>query len=1234
MSFARLLEVARAEFRFQTRRPLFWVLLVVLGLVAWGLSSGHVRIGSGDSDVGGKKAFITSQFALGSGLAVTAILLYGFFLAVAAGMTVIRDDELKVGEILHSTPLTPGEYVWGKFAGVAATFTLLLASDLALRAFFNHVLKSAESSEFIGPFSAWSYIRPALWLAVPTLVFLGGASFLVGVWTRKPILVFALPTILLLVCIFFVWSWEPGWLSNALDELLMLCDPAGMRWLNHTWLKVDRGVDFYNTQPIGIDSAFGASRFAFAGLGLASVWIAARLVARELRGAARVRKAVPATQREPERAVSAPGAHSLADLRMHASPRGLFAGITEVARAELRELRHQPGLYLFVPLILLQTISIALVRVGAFDTPLLSTPGTLAVDSMNTLSLLLGLLLLFYTVESLERENARGLASIYYATPVRTAAVLFGKALANSLVGVVILVAAWLACGIVLLVQGKVGMQVTPFLLAWGLCLVPTLIAWNSFVTLLYALGRNRYTTYALALGVLIFTGWMQTRGHMNWVGNWNLWNALVWSDMGHFEIGRAALVLNRLFYLSIAVLCIALAVRTFPRRSFDAALTLQRLQPRALVRGALRLSPFLIVPLALGILLFRMVDNGFQGDRYDKLGKDYWRKNIATWKDAPKPAIVAAEVDLVLEPARGFLHSKGEYTLFNDTQKPLERFPVSKGPHYKNVHWTLAGAEYTPEDRAGLEIFTPKPPLAPGASIQLGFELEGTFPEGATKNGGGTSDFVLASGVVLTSFGPDFVPTIGYSESVGVDDDNKSDPKVWPKDWYEGITRSGFGNNLPQTTKITIHAPEEYTLNSVGTLTSDTVADGIRTSVWQSDHPVNFFNVVAGKWNVKRGKGTAIYYHPGHEYNVDEMLECLDGARQHYSEWFYPYPWNELKLSEFPGIAGYAQGFPTNITFSESIGFLTESDPKAHAAFMVTAHESAHQWWGNILEPGEGPGGDILSEGMAHFSTILLTGEMRGERERIELCKRFEERYGDGRQVDAEKPMIELDGSRPGDRVVLYEKGGWSAWMMLQLVGRANMLRGCQEFIRKYEKGPDHPVLQDFTPAIREFAPDKLAYDAFVEQWYHQVVIPEYKLENVTREKGSAGLTWFEHMKDKLLPGDSGWEVKLTLHNAGSATMPVEVCASRGERFPDEKPAAKKQPEAPSDSNIVAAAEQSAKKKDAPEPYRDSRTSITLAAGESKEVVIHCAFEPQLVTVDPDALVLQLRRKFALFKF
>ena len=35
----------------------------------------------------------------------------------------------------------------------------------------------------------------------------------------------------------------------------MLLEPYGFRWLRETWLKVDMGVEFYNTQPMHVDAA-------------------------------------------------------------------------------------------------------------------------------------------------------------------------------------------------------------------------------------------------------------------------------------------------------------------------------------------------------------------------------------------------------------------------------------------------------------------------------------------------------------------------------------------------------------------------------------------------------------------------------------------------------------------------------------------------------------------------------------------------------------------------------------------------------------------------------------------------------------------------------------------------------------------------------------------------------------------------------------------------------------------
>ncbi len=49
---------------------------------------------------------------------------------------------------------------------------------------------------------------------------------------------------------------------------------------------------------------------------------------------------------------------------------------------------------------------------------------------------------------------------------------------------------------------------------------------------------------------------------------------------------------------------------------------------------------------------------------------------------------------------------------------------------------------------------------------------------------------------------------------------------------------------------------------------------------IWESDHPVDIFNVVGGRWTVRRGEGRSIIYHPEHSYNIDEMLRGSGRAR------------------------------------------------------------------------------------------------------------------------------------------------------------------------------------------------------------------------------------------------------------------------------------------------------------------------------------------------------------------
>ena len=1196
MSLRRFRLVFGQELSHNTRRIMFWVWMIVLIFFAWALSYGAAKISSGDSSVGGQRAHITSEFGISLQLGILTALIYGFFASVVAGMAVIQDEEHRVVELLQSTSLRPGEYIWGKFFAAMAAGLIVLTVHLVAMMLCNHMLPAGQASDLRGAFHLMNYVRPALLFNVPTVIFMAGVSFAVGEWTRKPVLVFFLPVAVLLGSIFFLWEWSPSWLDPRVDKFLMLIDPAGFRWLTETWLKVDRGVKFYNTTSVPIDSIFLANRLIVTGIGLGAVALSVLHLKATLRGKSRGAERAWARQTAGGSGLSTVASHPLllrplSAMGMKSKPPGLLSASWTIARAELTELRSSPGLYLFIPLLVLEAIAPNLIAIGAFDTPVLLTPGTIAERSFGPLTIMVCLLLMFYTVESLSREVRTRLASISMSAPVRTGSILLGKAMGIGLIAAAVVMAMLLAATGFLLYQQTVKFALGPFALLWGLLLFPTVWLWTAFVMAVYSVTKNRYATYAIGLAALIFTGYRQVTNRINWAGNWPMLNAIRWSDISVLEFDRTAMILNRVTAIGLAISLTALTARLYGRRDGDAVRLIHRLRPLSIARAVLFLLPFAIVPLATGGVLYFMVDRGFQGEAIEHRQKDYWRKNLTTYKDWPLPDITFADLDVALEPARGRLKVSGTYDLINNRDKPIRQIPITIGTHWESPKWTLDGKDITPDDRAGLKIVTPPEPLAPGKSLRVGFAFEGTFPTGISKRGGGTGQFILPSGVVLTSFGPAFAPVLGFNEGIGIDDDNKYDSKEYPDDWYKGQTDSAFGSRHPFKTRVKLSGPATFTLNSVGTIQSDKVKDGRRTTLWESDHPVNFLNIVAGKWDVRRGKGTAVFYHPSHTYNIDEMVEALDAAREYYSKWFRPYPWRELKLSEFPALASYAQGFPTDITFSESIGFLTRSDHRADAAFMVTAHESAHQWWGNIIAPGKGPGGNLISEGGAHFSTLLLFEQVRGVRGRIEFSKRIEDSYAKGRKADSERALVKIDGTRNGDTSVTYDKTGFVLWMLLNQMGRDQMLEGLREFFETYHANPDHPVVEDLLASLRPHAADPEAFDAFARQWFLEVALPEYTLSDARRTKD----------------GDK-WVSSAQITNAGTGTMTVEVAAVKGERFTKEG-------------------------KDNPD-YREARTTVALGSGALKPLTIRGDFEPEKIVVDPDVKVLQLRRKTAEAKF
>ena len=146
---------------------------------------------------------------------------------------------------------------------------------------------------------------------------------------------------------------------------------------------------------------------------------------------------------------------TLASLGMSSGHVGVLAAAVDAFRAEVREMRRSPGLWIFVPLIILQTVGPAIYSPGPFDTPTLTTPGNFAAQSYNTITLLSIFLMLYYFTESLARDERSRIASIVNASPSRTGALTLGRmAACTTVVAVALFGGLWAAMILAMVVQG------------------------------------------------------------------------------------------------------------------------------------------------------------------------------------------------------------------------------------------------------------------------------------------------------------------------------------------------------------------------------------------------------------------------------------------------------------------------------------------------------------------------------------------------------------------------------------------------------------------------------------------------------------------------------------------------------------------------------------------------------------------------------------------------------------
>jgi hypothetical protein len=118
----------------------------------------------------------------------------------------------------------------------------------------------------------------------------------------------------------------------------------------------------------------------------------------------------------------------------------------------------------------------------------------------------------------------------------------------------------------------------------------------------------------------------------------------------------------------------------------------------------------------------------------------------------------------------------------------------------------------------------------------------------------------------------------------------------------------------------------------------------------------------------------------PSPARNALSVAETAARAIQYYADRFGPFPYSHLAITQMPG--GDSQGWP-GLVFLSSYAFLDDEERKdlrfspfrALMQEQITAHETAHQWWGDLVT-WTTYRDQWLSEGLANYSALMMLQE------------------------------------------------------------------------------------------------------------------------------------------------------------------------------------------------------------------------------------------------------------------
>jgi ABC-2 type transport system permease protein len=1132
---SRLFALIRFELSYYLRRISTWVYFLMLastGFLMMNLFGGAIPDASASIEGTDGNVLVNSPHVLM--ILVTVFGLFGtLVVAAVAGNAGYRDFGDKMHALIFTTPASKFDYVASRFVGTVVINSIVL-SGIGLGLWLGTVVPWVDADRF-GPNTFAAYLRPYLLTVFPNVLFASALFLSMALLTRKRLPHFLGGAALLLgylVSRSFVRDLETKWIGA-------LTDPFGntaIRLATEYWTTIEK-----NTRLLGFEGWIFWNRLLWIGIAFVVVAFTAwRFDFTQEAKESRRRKRADASTAEAATPQAVVPIH-IPDARRSFGLGAMWVQFRSLTRQSVREVVLSP----YFAAILLAGVLFLVMSSMQLETIFGTRTWPMAWKVIEVLggsfSLFVVILITFYAGELVWRERDLKMDQVLDASPAPSWLGYVSKLVALSFVVCVLLGVVMLA-GVVtqatlgffrfepgLYLQTLFGMQLADYLLLSVLALA------------VHTLVNHKYTGHFLLILFYVAVDLLPLAGleHPLWQYGSDL--GATYSDMNRHGWFLGPFVWFKLYWAGFAILLAVLSNLLWPRgidRHLQGRIVAARLRLRTATMALAIVGGFLALGAGGFVYYNTNVMNTYRNsDDVEELQASY-EKQYKQHERLPQPRITGVSLEVDLFPDEGNVEIRGSYQIENKTDVPIDRVHVLVDPDtdIERLEFGMMAEAELDDAALGYRIYALEKSLAPGASSTLEFELA-SRQHGFARN---IQSAVVENGTFVNS---SILPSFGYDPQRELSlDRTRKKHELEPKERMRDLDDpEGRENNYISRDAdwVNFEAVVSTNLDQValapGYIQREWEENGRRYFHYAMDAPIlNFFSflsaryaVVSDRWNEV---AIEVYHHPGHEFNLDRMIDSVKKSLDYFSAEFSPYQHRQLRILEFPRYASFAQSFPNTIPYSESIGFIARvKDDDIDYPFYVTAHEVAHQWWAHQVIGGDVQGSTILSETLSQYSALMVMEREFGADQIRRFLKYELNDYLRGRSEERKKevPLLRVE-NQP---YIHYNKGSLVMYAMRDAIGEDAVNRALASIIEEWGfKGPPYPTARNLLAALQAETPEELR--PWVAEMFEHITLYENRaIEAVARrtDDGRYEVTLTVEAR-KVRAGEQGGETEVAL--------------------------------------------------------------------------------------------------------